>query len=122
MAVSLLNPTDLILISRMNNEETHKLIASKSINQALIFRRNLQISLADYSKNHPAVGRFDIVQGKIIGICKQIELGARDAYSLTMWRQLKKSKLYSEMSEKERWKHKIKIRDEWEKIIARFSY
>jgi len=84
MAVSLYNNTDLKLIADMKPDDLRKILAVKNIRELLIFKRNLQISLAAYSKIRPASNggnKLDYIQGSIIGLCKQIEIAARNAFT-----------------------------------------
>lgn len=120
MAVSMLTDTDLRLLAGMDTKALRKLLMTKSVREALIFRRNLQISLAAYSKSHPAIGRVDVIQGQIIGICHQIESAARNAFTVSYWRKIKAK--YPNMTLIERVSRKGTIRKEWEKLLKSFSY
>lgn len=120
MAVTMLNDTDLRLLCGMSDIELRRLISTKTIREALIFRRNLQISLADYSKKHPAIGRIDRIQGNALLICKRIEDEARNAYTLTGWRRLKASN--PNMTLTQRIERKEKLKKSWESLLKTYSY
>jgi hypothetical protein len=120
MAISFFTDTDLRLLAGMAVKDLRKLLMTKSVREALIFRRNLQVSLASYSKTHPAIGHIDMIQGQVIGICKQIEMAARNAFTVTYWRKIKEK--YPNMTLIERVSRKTTIRTEWEKLLKSFSY
>ncbi len=120
MAVNLINDTDLKMLAGMTPAQLRALIAPKSVKAALMFRRDLQISLTNYSKKHPAIGRLDHIQGQVIGICRQIEMAARNAFTITYWRKIKAAHPNMILTEKVSRKHKIKT--EWEKLLKAFSY
>lgn len=120
MAISMLSDTDLRLLAGMNHTELKRLISTKTIREALIFRRNLQISLTAYSKKHPAIGRLDPIQGNAILICKRIEDEARNAYTLTSWRRIKAKNPNFTLTEKI--ERKRTILTAWEKLLRTFNY
>jgi hypothetical protein len=121
MAVSFLTETDLRLLAGMSHADLKKLVSTKSVREALIFRRNLQISLTSYSKLHPAIGgKLDIVHASILGICRHIEIAARDAFCLSYWRKMKAK--FPGMSLTERVERKSKIKTDWEKLLKTLSY
>lgn len=120
MAVSLFNDTDLRLLCKMSHSELKKVLATKTVKEALIFRRNLQISLTQYSKKFPAIGRLDEVQGNALLICKQIENAARNAFTVTGWRKIKAS--MPNMSLTEKIERKSFIKAQWEKLLRTYSY
>lgn len=120
MAVSMFNEVDLRLLCAMSNFELKRVLATKTIREALIFRRNLQISLADYSKRHPAIGKIDAIQGNALLVCKRIEDEARNAYTLTGWRRLKAANPNMTLTQKVERKEKLKR--SWELLLKSFSY
>lgn len=120
MAVSIFNNTDLKLLADMKHEDLRKIVAVKTIRELLIFKRNLQISLASYSKMNPAHDKLNYIQGSIIGLCKQIENAARDSFTLLFWRKIKAK--YPNMTPTERVSRKHKIKTEWERINKSYSY
>jgi hypothetical protein len=121
MAVSMFNDTDLKIIAGMEVQKLRSILGGKSINEILIFRRNLQISLANYSKkNRSKNGKLDPIHGAIIGLCHQIETMARNTFTLGYWRRVKREIKGLTPDSKRTWK--IKIKNEWEKIIMRFSF
>lgn len=119
--ISLLNDTDLRLLAGMTIPELKRLISTKTVRSALIFRRNIQMSLTSYSKKHPVrAGKLDQVHGAMIGICHQIEAAARDAFTLTYWRKMKAQYPNMTLTEKVSRKHQIKT--DWEKLLRTFTY
>ena len=111
---------DLVLIGAMNDAQLGKFLNGLSAKQALNIRRNLQVSLAVYSKKHPAIGRLDQVQGSVILICKKIEEAVRNAYTLQKWRKIKAQ--YPNMSALEKQERKNLVKANWEKFIKAHSY
>lgn len=120
MAVTFLSDTDLRLMAAMPPAKLRKILSTMSLREALIFRRNLQVSLASYSKKHPARGSLDLIQGQVIGICKQIENAARDAYTVAFWRKIKAA--HPNMTQTEKFGRKYKIKTDWEKLLKTYSY
>lgn len=124
MAISIMSDNDLVLISKMSTEKLRAMIAPMNVREAMIFRRNLQISVASYSKKHRGhddkMGGLDFVQAQIIGICAQIERQARNAFSITSWRKCKKEK--KDMTYSEKFQEKERIKREWDKVLKTFSY
>lgn len=121
MAVSVYSETDLRLIAAMDGPKIERLLAGRSINNAMIMRRNLQISLAAISKKNPATGgKLTPLQGAIIWICGVIERVSMRHFCLMAWRKCKKAK--KDMTESEKLMEKLKIKGEWEKYLKRMSF
>ena len=121
MAVSIFSTADLILISQMTTDKLQMFVDNRSVRNALILRRNLQISLTHYSNVNPSRGgRLDMVQAKIISIIKLIETAARNAYTIHKWRDAKKKNPV--MTEREKIIKKKEIKRSWERFIAGASF
>lgn len=94
-------------------------IMGMSLKDVLIFRRNLQISLAQYTKNARLSGKTDMMQIRIIQHCGTIERMARATFlSATLPRALR----VGATSGLTPAKIKSDVLKKWEKLIARSSY
>ena len=120
MPDSIYSDADLILISKMDDAMLGRFLGGMSARQALTIRRNLQISLAHYSKKFPARKKLDLVHGSTLLICRKIERAVRDAYTLQKWRKIKAQ--FPRLSEREKIEKKNEIKANFEKFIAANSY
>lgn len=120
MAISIYTTAELEHIASAPAKFISKKMAGTTAKQALLFRRNLQISLSAYSTRNPSRnGKLDPVQAGIIWVCRQIEMRAREAfmrhYSPRLWPEAQ-AKGMSKLTLKQ------ELKKRWEEVLAKTGY
>lgn len=119
MAIAVYSDTELANLSRMPTAVFQRKLASLSMREALIFRRNLQISLASYSKRRGARDAFDPLQAAIIKACYLIEKTCRTTFLAATFAKAWRIGQLRGMSKAA---VKTDVLKKWEKLIARSNY
>lgn len=119
MAVSVYTTAELDNICKMPETAFVKRVLSMTLKQGLMFRRDLQVSLARYSKRIKAVGEFDPIQAGIIRRCYIVEKMCRRAFIAAVFP--KALKVGATMG-LDRRRVKADVLNKWEKLIARSSF
>jgi hypothetical protein len=113
----MITQNELIGISAWNKLKLHTVLSGKQFPACMTFRRNIQIALAEYSKNNKTL---DVVQMGAIQICSWIEKWCRDAYYKMRLEELLRQR--ADLALKPKKFAKNIIRQEWAAMAARWGY
>lgn len=118
MAVRIYTDTELRAIASFDVKMMKRFVPRR-VREAMLLRRNLQISLAYYSKmQRRGASGLDQVQGGIIHLCRMIELWARDAFM----RYYFPRRLAAAAGRVSRVQVKETLKAEWERYAKRVAY
>lgn len=119
MAVSVYTTAELDNICKMPENVFSRRVLNMTLKQGLMFRRDLQVSLAGYSKRSKAVGEFDPIQAGIIRRCYIVEKICRRAFIAAIFPKALKVGATMGLDRK---RIKKDVLNKWEKLIARSSF
>ena len=110
--------SEFLQFASLDKPKLHHILAGRSFQTCLTFRREIQVALVSYSKN--TGGRDDAIKATVVGHLHQIESWLREAY----FRRRLPEVLTQNASLLFKGKAAAKsiIRKEWETLIAGASY
>jgi len=112
----MITQNELLKIAAISKAQLHSILFNKSIDEALVFRRNLQVALAEYAKHN----KYDICQANILSVINQVESWARAAYFKKRLPEVLRSD--TSLLRKGKASAKAIIAKEWEAEIKQRSY
>lgn len=119
MAIAIYSESELQNFSALPRRRRLLQMARFSIHEALIFRRNIQISMAKYAEKHRQEGAFDPVIAGCYSALHDLETLARRAFVSAFAPRMRAAAA----GDAEAYKRARKsILARWEKLFARSSY
>lgn len=119
MAIAVYSESELRAFALLDRTERLTRMARMSIKEALIFRRNLQISLVKYAARHRQVGAYDTIVAGIYKALHDLESLTRRAFVAALAPQYARAVGNDAASRKRAKKQAL---EKWEKLLARSSY
>jgi len=112
----MITQSELIGISSWTKPVLHSKILGKKFDHCMNFRRNIQIAMTEYARNH----KSDKVQLGAISICGWIENWCKQAYFAMRYPELLRQE--PGLIYKSKKSAKSIMRAEWSKMAARWGY
>lgn len=119
MAVRVYSPAELNNIAQMQAHDFKTSLRSMTPHRAMLLRRNLQISLAHYSKSIPSRNGGTHIHKGITKACSIIEMACYRAY---MHSRFPREWAIAQGRGVPKRAVKKKIKADWEKFVKRNSY
>lgn len=119
MAIAVYSEAELRAFASLDRTKRLTRMARMSIKEALIFRRNLQISLVQYAAKHKQNGAFDVTVAGVYRALHDLESLTRRAFVAALAPQYARAVGNDAASRKRAKKQAL---EKWEKLLARSSY